>query len=129
MLKKIRLVWAFVFCLQTAPVLGAECQIVLPPPGTIVGDWVAKLREHKELTPRQLGEALWEVVEYTPMGCSDVSGEIGYDSFVIRHVAAEGCLRVRIGIVPPDAPPDRVPTPLTCGPAKNSPGWACYLYQ
>jgi hypothetical protein len=129
MLMKIRMAWVVAFLLPAAPALSAECQIPLPPPGTIVGDWVAKLRAHGEKIPRARGEALWEVVEYTPMGCSDVSGEIGYDAFSIRHIAAEGCSRVRMGIVPPDSPSDRVPTPITCGPAKSSPGWDCFLYQ
>lgn len=109
---------------------GADCALPLPEKNSTVADYLRQINRGSEgSVTAQAHTALFDLVEYTPMGCSDAEPDDAYSRF--RIVAASrderGCAWLKLGIVPPNADAGRKPTPVLCGPAAGARvgGWAC----
>ncbi|MCA1973706.1 MAG: hypothetical protein LDL44_12775 [Caenispirillum sp.] len=108
---------------------GADCVLPLPEKNSTVADYLRQINRGAEgSVTAQAHTALFDLVEYTPMGCSDAEPDDAYSRF--RIVAAnrdeKNCAWLKLGIVPPGAPPSRAPTLVLCAPATTRVGgWAC----
>lgn len=107
----------------------ADCSLPLPEKNSPINDYLRSINRGSEgsLTA-QVHSALFDLVEYTPMGCSDAEPDDAYGRF--RIVAAsrddKGCAWLKLGVVPPGAAASRAPTPVLCAPASaRFGGWSC----
>lgn len=107
----------------------AGCALPLPGKGKTVNEYLMQLNRSGEASlAAQLHTALFDLVEYTPMGCSDAEPDDAYSKFRIRTSSRDekGCAWLKLGIVPPNADANRKPTPVLCAPASaRVGGWAC----
>jgi hypothetical protein len=107
----------------------ADCTLPLPEKDKTVGDYLMKInRGGEQSVTAQLHTALHDLVEYSPMGCSDAEPDDAYSRFRIRAASRDekGCAWLKLGIVPPNAAAGRVPTLVLCAPANaRVGGWAC----
>lgn len=115
------------------PGIGAAdetCGYPFPPAGLGVASYVKQLRAlPKGGLAHEPGDAIHDLIEWTPTTCGDVPPDVSYNSFAIQRTAGGGtdCRSFRMGITPPDAPPDRIATPVSCTPSQdgNANGWYC----
>lgn len=119
---------ALLLACAALPALG-ECPLPLPAKGKTVNEYLMQLNRGGEASlAAQLHTALYDLVEYTPMGCSDAEPDDAYSRFRIRTASRDekGCAWLKLGIVPPNAAAARKPTPVLCAPASaRVGGWAC----
>lgn len=108
---------------------GADCVLPLPEKHSTVADYLRLINRGGEgSVTAQVHTALFDLVEYTPMGCSDAEPDDAYSRFrIITAIRDEkGCAWLKLGIVPPGAGANRKPTPVLCEPASaRVGGWAC----
>ncbi len=107
----------------------AECALPLPGKGKTVNEYLMQLNRGDEASLTvQVRAALFDLVEYSPMGCGDAEPDDAYSRFRIRTASRDekGCAWLKLGIVPPNASASRNPTPVLCAPASaRIGGWAC----
>jgi hypothetical protein len=107
----------------------AACALPMPEKNGTINDYLRLINRGGEgsLTA-QVHTALFDLVEYSPMGCSDAEPDDAYSRFrIITAIRDEkGCAWLKLGIVPPGAAASRKPTPVLCEPASaRVGGWAC----
>jgi hypothetical protein len=109
----------------------ADCALPLPEKHSTINDYLRLINRGGEgSVSAQLHTALHDLVEYTPMGCSDAEPDDAYSRFRIRTASRDerNCAWLRLGIVPPGASASRQPTAVHCAPASaRVGGWACRL--
>lgn len=107
----------------------AGCELPLPEKHGTVADYLRLINRGGEgSVTAQVHTALFDLVEYTPMGCSDAEPDDAYGRFRIRTASRDekGCTWLKLGIVPPNADAGRKPTPVLCAPANaRVGGWSC----
>lgn len=107
----------------------ADCPLPLPEKNSTVGDYLRLINRGGEgSTTAQAHAALFDLVEYSPMGCGDAEPDDAYSRFRIRTASRDekGCAWLKLGIVPPGAVANRPPTPVLCTPANaRVGGWSC----
>lgn len=125
-MKKVLL--AVLLACAALPAL-ADCALPLPKKNATVADYLREINRGPEASlPAQVHTALFDLLEYTPMGCSDAEPDDAYSKFRIRAASRDekGCAWLRLGIVPPGAVASRVPTAVICTPARaRVGGWSC----
>jgi hypothetical protein len=109
--------------------VAAECLILLPPKGLPVYEYIRLIGNQPQSTvSRQVGDALKELVEYTPMNCADTEPDDSYSHFIIRNSTHDNssCQWLTLRIAPPDSAQTRPDSQVRCEPAKPSVGdWTC----
>lgn len=107
----------------------ADCPLPLPEKSSTVNDYLRQINRGGEgSVTAQVHTALFDLVEYSPMGCGDAEPDDAYSRFRIRAASRDekGCAWLKLGIVPPNAAASRVPTPVLCTPANaRVGGWSC----
>lgn len=107
----------------------ADCPLPLPEKNSTVGDYLRLINRGGEgSVTAQAHTALFDLVEYSPMGCGDAEPDDAYSRFRIRTASRDekGCAWLKLGIVPPGASASRQPTPVLCAPASaRVGGWSC----
>lgn len=107
----------------------AGCPLPLPDKGKTVSNYLMKInRGGAGSVTAQLHTALFDLIEYSPMGCGDAEPDDAYSRFRIRTASRDekNCAWLKLGIVPPGAAAGRVPTPVLCAPASaRVGGWSC----
>lgn len=115
--------------ISSALAVASDCAIPLPKEGATVEDYLRQTnRSDEKSLAAQVHSALYDLVEYSPMGCGDAEPDDAYTKFRIRHASRDDrqCAWLRLGIVPPGASAERPPTPVVCAPASSRVGgWAC----
>jgi len=107
----------------------ADCPLPLPAKNSTINDYLRLINRGSEgSVTAQVHTALFDLVEYTPMGCSDAEPDDAYSRFRIRTASRDerSCAWLKLGIVPPGASATRAPTPVICTPASaRVGGWSC----
>lgn len=107
----------------------AECPMPLPEKNSTVSDYLRQINRGSDSSvTAQLHAALYDLIEYSPMGCSDAEPDDAYSRFRVRTASRDekGCAWLRLGIVPPGAAAGRKPTPVLCTLANaRVGGWSC----
>jgi hypothetical protein len=107
----------------------ADCPLPLPEKNSTINDYLRLINRGGEgSVTAQVHTALFDLVEYSPMGCSDAEPDDAYNRFRIRTAGRDerNCAWLKLGIVPPAAPATRTPTPVLCAPASaRVGGWSC----
>jgi hypothetical protein len=107
----------------------ADCPLPLPEKNSTIIDYLRLInRGNESSVTAQVHTALFDLVEYTPMGCSDAEPDDAYSRFRIRTASRDekNCSWLKLGIVPPGAPASRAATPVICTPASSRVGgWSC----
>lgn len=107
----------------------ADCALPLPEKNSSVGDYLRLINRGGEGSiTAQAHAALFDLVEYSPMGCGDAEPDDAYSRFRIRAARRDekNCAWLKLGIVPPGAAAGRTPTPVLCSPSgARIGGWSC----
>ena len=124
----MKLLPALLLACAALPAL-ADCALPLPARGRTVNEYLMQLNRGGETSlTAQVHTALFDLVEYSPMGCGDAEPDDSYSRFRIRTASRDekGCAWLKLGIVPPNAAANRKPTPVLCTPANaRVGGWSC----
>lgn len=116
-------------CCPSFALAATICDIPMPKAGATVGEYLMQTnRSDEKSLAAQIHSALFDLVEYSPMGCGDAEPDDAYTKFRIRTANRDEkrCAWLQLGIVPPAAKAERPPTPVICEPAsKRIGGWGC----